>query len=103
MADIDGVDEGVAEEAADQADDAVGGQHLGGRKGIPGRRRALDIVHGLDEVIDAEGNRRNQDDPEELESREDVVDGRKRDREAEMRDGVADRAEAEAAIAETEE
>ena len=54
MADIDGVDEGIAHQAADQADDAVGGQHARGRVFVAGRFRAFDIVHGLDEVIDAE-------------------------------------------------
>ena len=103
MADIDRVDEGIAEQAADQADDAVRGQHLRGGKRIARRRGALDVVHRLDEIVDAEGNRGDQDDAEELEAGKDVADRRQRNRKAEMGYGVADRAEAQAAIAETEQ
>ena len=103
MADIDRVDERIAEQAADQADDAVGGQHPGGRKRVAGRRRALDVVHRLDEIVDAERDRGDQDDPDELEARKDVADSRHREREAEVRKGVADAADAQAAVAEAEE
>ena len=96
MADIDGVDERVAQQAADQADDAVGGQHARGREGVAGRRGALDVVHRLDEVVDAERDRGDQDDAEELEAAEDVADGRQRDGEAEVRQRVADAADASA-------
>ena len=68
MADVDGVDERIAHQAADQADDAVGGQHARGREAVAGHRRALDVVHRLDQVVDAEGNRGDQDDAEELEA-----------------------------------
>src|SRR3984957_4602230 len=102
MADIDGVDERVAEQAADEADDAGGSQHLRRRKRIAGGRRALDIVHRFDEIVDAEGNRGDQDDAEEFEAREHMVDRRQRNRKAEMRNRVAENAKAEAAITEAE-
>src|SRR6204780_4119769 len=102
MADIDGVDEGIAEQTADQADHAVGRQHLGGRKRVAGRRGALDIVHRLDEIVDAERNRGDQYDSDELEARKDVVHGRYGEREAEVRKSVADAAYAQAAVAKTE-
>ena len=89
MADIDGVDEGVAHQAADQADDAVGGQHRVVGKRVAGRRGALDIVHRLDEVVDAERDGGDQDDADELEAAKDVIDRRHRDREAEMRESGA--------------
>jgi len=78
MADIDRVDEGIAHQAADQADDAVGGQHARGRIFVARRFRALDIVHCLDEIIDAEGNGGDEDHAEEFEAGEHVV--RRRDR-----------------------
>ena len=80
MADVDRVDERVAHQAADQADHAVGGQHARGREAVAGGRGALDVVHRLDEVVDAERDRGDQDDAEELEAAEDVADGRDRER-----------------------
>src|SRR5579862_22148 len=62
VADIDGVDEGIAHEAADETDDTIGGQYLRRRKGIARGRGAFDIVHRLDEIIDAEGDRRDEND-----------------------------------------
>ncbi len=103
MADIDRVDERVAHQAADQADDAVGGQHARGREGIAGGRGALDIVHRLDEIVDAERDRGDQNDAEIFEAVEDMADGRDREREAEMRQRVADLRSAQAAIAEAEQ
>ena len=70
MADIDRVDERVAHQAADQADHAVGGQHARRRIGIAGGFGALDVVHRLDQIVDAERYRRDQDDAEIFESRE---------------------------------
>src|SRR5208337_1385656 len=102
MANIDSVDERVPEKAADQADDAVGGQHLRGWKRVSCRRGALDIVHGFDKVVDAERNRGNQDNAEPLEPRKDVPDRRQWNREAEMRHGVAHGPEGQSAIAEPE-
>ena len=66
MADIDRIDERVAHQAADQADDAVRGENPRGRVLVPGRLGALDIVHGLDQIIDAERNRGDQDHAEIL-------------------------------------
>ena len=57
---------------------------------VAGGRGALDVVHGLDEVVDAERDRGDQDDAEELEAREHVTDGRDRDGEAEVGEGVAE-------------
>ena len=68
MANIDRVDERIAEEATDQAYDTVGRQHLGRWKRVASRRGALDVVHRLDEIIDAERNRRDQYDSDELET-----------------------------------
>src|SRR5208282_2306503 len=102
MADVDGVDERIAHEATDQADDPVGREHLGRGKRVARRRGALDVVHRLDEIVDAEGNRGDQDHAEELEAGKDVTDRRYGKREAEVRKGVADATDAQAAIAETE-
>ena len=101
MADVDRVDERIAHQAADQADDAVGGQHARGRIAVAGRRRAFDVVHGLDQIVDAERDRGDQDDAEELEAGEHVADRRDRQREAEVRErsvqiGDAHAAETEA-------
>ena len=57
---------------------------------------ALDVVHRLDEVVDAERDRGDEDDAEELEAAEDVVDRRERQREAEVREGGGEPAEAHA-------
>ena len=103
MADIDRVDEGIAHQAADQADDAVGGQHARGRIFVAGGRGAFDVVHRLDEIVDAERDRGDQDDAEELEAREHLADRRQRHREAEIREGVADALDAHAAESETEQ
>ena len=48
------------------------------------RGGALDVVHRLDEVIDAEGNRGDQDHAEELEAGKDVTHGRYGKREAKV-------------------
>ena len=84
MADVDGVDEGVAHETADQADDAVGREDAGGRKRISGGGGALDVVQSLDQIVDAERNGRHEDDPEIFEPGEGMGDRRQRNREAEM-------------------
>jgi len=52
-----------------RADDAVGGQHTRGRVFIARGFRALDIVHGFNEIVDAERDRRHQDDAEGIRSR----------------------------------
>jgi hypothetical protein len=57
VADVDRIDEGIAHQAADEADRAVGGQHARRRITVAGRGRALDVVHRLDEVVDAERDR----------------------------------------------
>ena len=103
MADIDRVDEGVAHQAADQADDAVGGQHPGGRIFVAGGLGAFDIVHRLDQIVDAERDRRHQDDAEEFEAGEYLADRRDRHREAEAREGVADALDAQPAEPEAEQ
>jgi hypothetical protein len=64
--DINRVDEGIAHQATDQADNAVGSQDARGRIFVARRFRALDVVHGLDEIVDAERNCRDQDDAEEF-------------------------------------
>jgi hypothetical protein len=102
MADIDGVDERIAHQTSDQADDAVGGQHACRRKGIARGRGALDIVHRLDEVVDAEGNRRHQDDADELKAAKDVADRRHGIGEAEARHGSLEPVGCEAAIVEAQ-
>ena len=97
MADIDRVDERVAHQAADQADDAVGGEHPRGRIMIARGFRAFDIVHRLDQVVDAERDGGDQDDAEEFEAGEDMVDRRQRHGEAEIGEAVGQLAEAHAA------
>jgi hypothetical protein len=103
MADVNRVDERIAHQAADQADDAVGGQHTGGRILIARGLGAFDVVHRLDEIVDAERNRGDQDDPEEFEAREYLADGRDRHREAEARERIAETLDAEATESETEQ
>jgi hypothetical protein len=87
----------------DQADDAIGRQHARGRVFVAGGFRALDIVHGLDEVVDAERDRGNEDDAEELEARKNLAEGRDRHREAEIGEGVAKPLQAQAAEPEPEQ
>jgi hypothetical protein len=84
MADVDGIDERIAHQTADQADDTVRGQHLGGRERIAGGLGALHVVHRFHEVVDAERDGRHKDDAEELEAREDLVVRRERHGEAEI-------------------
>jgi hypothetical protein len=74
--DIDRVDERIAHQAADQADDAVGGQHARGRVGVACRLGALHVVHRLDQIVDAEWDRGDQDHAEKLEAGEHVIDRR---------------------------
>src|SRR5208283_2967095 len=103
MADIDRVDERIAHQATDQADDTISGEHARRRIGITGGLRALDIVHGFDEVVDAERYRGHEDDAEILKAREDVINGGKRYREAEIRKRVADALQAQPAVIEAEQ
>ena len=51
----------------------------------PADRGALDVVDRFDEIVDAERNRRDENDAEELEAREHVAEGRQRHVEAEIR------------------
>ena len=87
MADVDGVDEGVAHQAADERDDAVGGEHAGGGEVVARGLGALDVVERLDQIVDAEGDRGDQDHAEVFEAREDMVDRRNRQGEAEVAEG----------------
>src|SRR6202044_1737744 len=103
MADIDRVDERIAHQAADQADDAVGGQDPRGRIFIARGFGAFDIVHCLDQVVDAERYSRHQNDAEKFEAREYLADRRYRQREAEIREGVADALDAQAPEPEAEQ
>src|ERR1043166_7649313 len=57
MADIDRIDERIAHQAADQADHAVGGEHARGRVFVARGLGAFDVIHGLDQIVDAERNR----------------------------------------------
>ena len=79
---------GIAHHRPDQADDAVGGQHACGRKTVAGHRGALHVVDRLDQVVDAEGNRRHQNDAEELEAGKHVAERRDRHVEAEIGDRI---------------
>ena len=69
MSDVDGVDERIAHHAADQADDAVGGQHARGREAVAGDRGALDVVDRFDQIVDAERNRGDENRRRETRSR----------------------------------
>ena len=102
MADVDGVDEGVAEEATDEAHHAIGRQYSRRREMVACGLRALDVVHGLHEIVDAEGNGRDEDNAEILEPGENVIDGRDRNREAEIGECRCELCEAHAADVETE-
>ena len=66
MADIDGVDEGIADQTADEADDPVRRQNPRGWKVIARGRRALNVVERFDEIIDAERNRGDENDAEDI-------------------------------------
>src|SRR5438552_18980839 len=90
MADVDRIDEWISHQAADQADDAVGGQHAGGRIFVARGLGAFDIVHRLDEIVDAERDGGDQDYAEEFEAGEHLAERRKGYGEAEARKGVAD-------------
>ncbi len=103
MADINRVDERIAHQAADQADDAVGGQHPRGRIFVARGLGAFDVVHGFDQIVDAERNRRHQDDAEEFEAREYLANCRNWNGETEARERVADALDAQAPKSETEQ
>ena len=77
MADVNGVDEGIAHQAADQAYHPVGGENAGGGIGISSHFRTLHIVDRFHQIINAEGNGGDQQDAEEFKSTEDVIEGRK--------------------------
>ena len=64
----------------------------------PAADGALDVVHRLDEIVDAERNRGDQDDAEVLEAAEHVPDFRHRQREAEGRERIHQRVDAQPAI-----
>ena len=49
----------------------------------PGHRSALHVIHRLDQIVDAEWNGRNQNHPDELETRKHMVNRRSRKRKAE--------------------
>ena len=55
-------------------------------KAVARDRRALDVVDRFDQVVDAEGNRGDQDDAEKLEAGEHVVEGRNRHMKTEVRE-----------------
>ena len=102
MADIDRVDEWIAHEAADQAHHAVRRQHPRGRERIARGRGALHVVHRLDEIVDAEWDRGDEDDAQKLEAGEHVVHCRQRYRKAEIADRAEQGADAEIAVVEAE-
>ena len=60
MADVDGRRERAAEERADDGADAVREQDVAQVVVVAGGRRALDVVHPLGEVVDAERDRRDE-------------------------------------------
>ena len=88
MADIDGVDVRIAHQAADEADHAVGREHARGRVFVAGRGGAHDVVHRFDEIVDAEGNRGDEDDAQggPIQPAEDEAEDRARHGEAEGRE-----------------
>jgi hypothetical protein len=103
MTDIDRVDERVSHQAADEADDTVGGEHAGGRIGVTGRLGALHVVHGLDQVVNPERDRSHEDHAKEFEAGGHVADGRDRHREAEIRERATQALQAQSAVAEAEQ
>jgi len=55
----------------------------------PSAVSAFDVIHGLDEVVDAERNCGDENDAEEFEAGEDVTNGWQRHRETEIGKGIA--------------
>ena len=99
MADVNGVDERIAHQTADQADHTVGGQDAGRGEAVARDGRALDVVHRLDEVVDTERNRGDENDAKEFKSREHHAERGQRQRESEIRHGCLDVRNAHAAEA----
>ena len=56
VADVDRIDVRIAHHAADQADNAVGGEHARGRITIARRRGADDVVHRFNQIINSKWN-----------------------------------------------
>src|ERR1017187_6948305 len=79
MTDVDGVDERIAHQAADQTDDAICGEDARGRVLVARGASAHYVIHRFDEVVDPEGDRGDEDDADELKAAEDVTQGGRRD------------------------
>ena len=75
---------GIAHQASDQAHDAVGGEDARGRIAVAGSRRAFHVVHRLDEIVDPERDRGDQDQSQEIEAGEHMTERRQRHREPEV-------------------
>ena len=103
MADVDRVDEWVAHQTADQAHDTVGGEHAGRGVGVARCLRALHVVHGLDQVVDAEWNGGHENDAEKLEPGEHMIDSGNRYREAEVRERALQLLQTQSPIAKAEQ
>ena len=80
MADINRIDIRVAHQAADQADNAIGGEHARGGVAIARDGSADDVVHRFDQIVNAERNRGDQNHAEIAETMKNVTDGGDRNR-----------------------
>ena len=102
MSDVDRQIERVSHQASDSADDAVGGEDASCRKAVAGCRRAFHIVHRLDQIVDAERDRRDEDDAEKLEAGEGVIERGDRQTEPKPRHRVGQRFDSHSADVQTQ-
>src|SRR5258708_5450705 len=103
MPDVDRENERVAHQAAKQTDHAIGREHARGGKTVAGDGGALDVVDGLDKIVEAEGDRGDEEHTEKLKTGKHVADRRQGHAEAEVRDRISETGEREAAVVEAEE
>src|SRR3954447_19750048 len=89
MTDVNGVDERIAHQAANETYHAIGGQHARGRKTVAAGCCAFDVIHCLDEIIDTEWNRCHQYHAQKFKSAEYMTDCRQRQRKTEARERTA--------------
>src|SRR5258708_7363931 len=72
-------------------------------KTVAGDGGALDVVDGLDKIVEAEGDRGDEEHTEKLKTGKHVADRRQGHAEAEVRDRISETGEREAAVVEAEE
>src|SRR5580658_5583723 len=87
MTNVDRVNEGISHQATDQAHHAISGQNSSSGKTIAGHGGTLDVIHGLNQIVDAERNRRHQDHPKKLKTGEHMAYRRDGDRKPKISKG----------------